>query len=118
MTPHSQEAPVVKFFCIGDEDAVRGFRLAGVDGQAVSTPTEATAALDAAVRRPDIAVVIIVDAIAQGIRDRVDRVRFECERPLLVEVPGPRGPLAGRKTLRELVQEAVGIRLGQGDQHE
>lgn len=103
----------MKFYCIGDEDTVRGFRLAGIEGYVVTNPSQAASALADAVRRRNVGVVIITDAVAAEIRPEVDRVRLECERPLLVEVPGPQGPIAGRKTLRELVQEAVGIRISQ-----
>lgn len=103
----------MKFFCIGDEDTVRGFRLAGVDGQVVSHTEEAEAALENAARRADVGVVIITDALAGEIRERVDAFRLACARPLLVEIPGPTGPIPGRKTLRQLVQEAVGIRIAQ-----
>lgn len=101
----------MKFYCIGDEDTVRGFRLAGVEGRVVTTDQEAEEALQAASQRSDIGVVMINDVVAAGIRAQVDTVRLESEQPLLVEIPGPQGPLAGRKTLRQLVQEAVGIRI-------
>ena len=38
----------MKFYCIADEDTVRGFRLAGVPGQVVTTPQQAAEALSAA----------------------------------------------------------------------
>jgi len=103
----------VKFYCIGDEDTVRGFRLAGVDGQVVSSGEEAEAVLQQTVKQAHIGVVIIADVVAADIREQVDAVRLEREQPLVVEVPSAAGPLAGRKTLRELVQEAVGIRISQ-----
>ena len=103
----------MKFFCIGDEDTVRGFRLAGVEGQAVTTPAQAAAALEAAVARADVGIVIVTDLVAADIRPQVDAVRTEEDRPLIVEIPGPEGPMPGRKTLRQFVQEAVGIRIGQ-----
>ena len=106
----------MKFYCIGDEDTVRGFRLAGIDGQVVSSGPEAEAALQKATERRDIGVVMITDAVASDIREQVDTVRLECEQPLLVEIPGPLGPIAGRKTLRQLVQEAVGIRISQEEE--
>ncbi len=107
----------MKFYCIGDVDTVRGFRLAGIDGRVVSSDQEAEAALTTATARRDIGVVMITDAVASGIRDQVDAVRLECEQPLLVEIPGPLGPIAGRKTLRQLVQEAVGIRISQEEEN-
>lgn len=103
----------VKFYCIGDEDTVRGFRLAGVGGQVVLTDQDAQEALRGVAERADVGVVIITDVIAAGIRQEVDAFRLEREQPLLVEIPGPHGPLPGRKTLRQLVQEAVGIRISQ-----
>ena len=103
----------MKFYCIGDEDMVRGFRLAGIEGSVVSNPQEAETALAAVVRRRNAGVVIITDAVAAEIREQVDAVRLDCERPLLVEIPGPQGPISGRKTLRQLVQEAVGIRISE-----
>jgi len=107
----------VKFYCIGDEDTVRGFRLAGVDGQIVSSSEEAATALESAVGQRDIGVVIITDAVAADIRAQVDTIRLEREQPLLVEIPGPAGPIPGRKTLRQLVQEAVGIRISQDEEN-
>jgi vacuolar-type H+-ATPase subunit F/Vma7 len=49
--------------------------------------------------------------VAAGIRQQVERIRFERDRPLIVEIPGPDGPLSGRKTLRQFAHEAVGIRV-------
>ncbi len=103
----------MKFHCIADEDTVRGFRLAGVDGEAVATAAEAGAAVERALQRPDIGVLLLTDVIAAEIRPLVDEVRLEREQPLIAEIPGPEGPMPGRKTLRQFVQEAVGIRVGQ-----
>ena len=100
------------FYCIADEVTVRGFRLAGVAGRAVATAAEAAEALAEAVARPDCGIVILLDKVAAGIRTQVDAIRLERERPLIVEIPGPEGPLAGRRSLRALVQEAVGISVG------
>ncbi len=105
----------MNFCCLGDEETVRGFRLAGIRGEVVTTPAEAAAALQRAVERPDCGIVIITDRTAAGIRSAVDAVRFERDRPVILEIPGPGGPLPGRKSLRQLVQEAVGISLGQED---
>jgi V/A-type H+-transporting ATPase subunit F len=101
----------MKFHCIADEDTVRGFRLAGVPGDVVASATEAAAAIDAAAARSDCGVIILTDKIADTIRLQVEQIRFERERPLILEIPGPAGPAHERKSLRRLMQEAVGIRL-------
>lgn len=105
----------MKFYCIADEETVRGFRLAGVSGQAVATAAEAAEALaGVAAAGSDCGIVILTDKVAAGIRRQVDVFRLERERPLIVEIPGPGGPLPGRQGLRRLLQEAVGIRVGDG----
>jgi V/A-type H+-transporting ATPase subunit F len=104
----------VKFFCIGDEDTVRGFRLAGVAGCPVTSPCGAADAFADAIAQPDVAVLMLTPQVAAHIRTQVDTFRLERDRPLLVEIPGPEGPLAGRKSLRQLVQSAVGVSVDRG----
>ncbi len=102
----------MKFHCIADEDTVRGFRLAGITGQVAATAPQAAQALAAAMVRADAGIIILTEGVAAGIRDQVDAIRSTRSQPLIVEIPGPAGPASGRKSLREVVQEAVGIRVG------
>lgn len=102
----------MKFFCIADEQTVRGFRLAGIAGQVVTTPTQAASAITSAAARSDCGILILTQRIAAGIPQQVEALRLERDRPLVVEIPGPEGPLPGHKSLRRFVQEAVGIRVG------
>lgn len=74
------------FYCIGDEDTARGFRLAGVAGRVVVTAAEAEAALDAAAALPSCGVIIIGAAAAKLARAKVERLRLEHARPLVVEI--------------------------------
>ena len=90
---------------------MRGFRLAGVAGQAVFSASEAAQAVKSAVAQRDCAGIILTETVADGIRPQVEQIRFEQQRPLIVEIPGPGGTLPGRKNLRQLAQEAVGIRI-------
>jgi V/A-type H+-transporting ATPase subunit F len=101
----------VKFFCIADEDTVRGFRLAGVDGKAVTTAEQTLAAVEDALEQPDCGIIILTQAAAAEIRGKVETIRLERDHPLIVEIPGPEGQLPERKNLRQFVQEAVGIRV-------
>jgi V/A-type H+-transporting ATPase subunit F len=55
----------------------------------------------------------VTHAVAADARTEVDAIRMRLATPLVVEIPGPEGPLPGRKTLRDFVQEAVGIRLAE-----
>ena len=74
------------FYCIGDEDTARGFRLAGVEGRAVTGAGEVSAALEEAAARPDCGVIIITKAVARLARAKVDEIKQERARPLIVEI--------------------------------
>ncbi len=102
----------MKFCCIGDEETVRGFRLAGVAGEVVNAPGQAAAAVEKAAAQADCGILVLTEKVAAAIRRDVEAIRLERDRPLIVEIPGPEGPLPGRKSLRRFVQEAVGMRLG------
>ena len=101
----------MNFFCIADEDTVRGFRLAGIAGHAVASASEAALAVETVVAQRDCAVIILTEKVADSIRSQVERIRFESPQPLIVEISGTEGPLPGRKSLPQLVQEAVGIHI-------
>lgn len=90
---------------------MRGFRLAGVSGEVVVSPRETAAAIQAAAARPDCGIIILTEKVADGVRPVVEQFRFERERPLILEIPGPDAGTRERKNLRDLVQEAVGIQL-------
>ncbi|OPY00354.1 MAG: V-type ATP synthase subunit F [Syntrophorhabdus sp. PtaB.Bin006] len=102
----------MKFYCIADEDTARGFRLAGVTAHVVATAEQARSAVEEAASRPDCGIIIIAEKVAVWIRPQIEVIRLERDRPLIVEIPGPEGPLSGRKSLREFVQEAVGVSVG------
>ena len=101
----------MRYYVIGDEDTVLGFRYAGVPGDFVESPDEAKAALERVTRQPDIGILIITDTVADGIREEVNAVRFKHAKPLVVEVPGITGPSDKRQDLLALLREAVGIRV-------
>lgn len=102
----------MRFFCIGDAETVRGFRLAGVAGKVVENAQDAAAALAAAANDPACGILIVSERAAEAIRPQVEALRQTREHPLIVEIPGPDGRLKDRKTLRQCVQEAAGISLG------
>ncbi len=99
------------YFIIGDEDTVLGFELAGVSGKAVKTPSEALASFNGALQNKEHGILIITENTADMIREVVDRYLFSAQFPLIVEIPGSRGRKEGRRDLRTLVNEAIGIKL-------
>lgn len=99
------------FFCIADEITARGFRLAGIRVNVASTAEQAQAAINKAVDRTDCGIIIITEKVALWVRPQIEMIQLERDSPLIVKIPGPVGPLPGHKSLREFVQEAVGIRV-------
>jgi vacuolar-type H+-ATPase subunit F/Vma7 len=54
----------VKFYCIADEDTVRGFRLAGVAGLVVTSAAQAAAAAASVAARADCGVIVLTEPVA------------------------------------------------------
>ncbi len=100
-------------FCIADEDTVRGFRLAGVPGESVSTPREAAETLDRVRQRPDCALVIVTEQVCEALGPELARIHLAGGRQIVVEIPGPGGPMisAPRASLNRLVRSVVGTAL-------
>jgi len=101
----------VEYFVIGDEDTVLGFQLVGVAGQIAGDADEAATAFEQALKRPEAAIIIITERVAQTIRSTVDRYTFTEDFPLIVEIPDRQGKLPDRPSLRELVNDAIGVSL-------
>src|SRR6056297_2310811 len=101
----------MKYFIIGGDDAVLGFGMVGVEGRVAETPDEARESLQEALNDKQVGIVIITEPVAELIRPLVDRYVFSQSFPLIVEVPDRQGPMEGRPSLRELVNQAIGINL-------
>ena len=101
----------MRYFIIGDEDAVLGFGLVGVEGKAVQNAEQAQAAFSTVLEQSDIGIIIITERIADLIRPQVDRFIFTRNFPLIVEIPDRLGPLEGKPGIREMVNQAIGIKL-------
>jgi len=101
----------MSYFVIGSEDTVLGFSYVGVPGEVAGSAAEAADAFDRACADASVQVVILDDTVAESISERVNRVRFDLDRPVVVEVPGPEGPNPNRPDLLKLVREAAGVKL-------
>jgi vacuolar-type H+-ATPase subunit F/Vma7 len=99
-------------YVIGDGDMLTGFRLVGVEGAEANTVDEAKQALNKALSRSDIAIIIISEAFAaeSSIREQVDKVRQERVTPLIVELPGSKSP-ASKVKLSDTISKILGIKM-------
>ncbi len=101
----------MKYFAIGDEDAVLGLGMVGVKGRVVHDSDGAKQAFRQALSDKEVGIVIITERVADYIRPIVDKYIFTENFPLIVEVPDRRGSAPGRKGIREMVNAAIGINL-------
>ena len=99
-----------RYLVIADEDTVLGFRCSGVAGIAVHSRADALAALKSA-RDSQAGVVILTQEVAAMMQEEVDALRFGGGLPMVVEIPSARGPLAGRKSLSDVIRQAIGVRV-------
>jgi V/A-type H+-transporting ATPase subunit F len=100
----------MRSFVIGDDDMVTGFRLVGVEGVEVTSSQEASQALSKALKRNDIAIVVISEEFSLQIQQEIKEARLNKMAPLIVELPGHLGP-TGKISMSDLVSKTLGIEV-------
>lgn len=101
----------MKVLVIGHPEAVLGYSLAGVRGQAASSAEEANQALDKALSAPDIGIILVTQDVARLIESRMDYLRLRSTIPLVVEIPGPEGVGPNQPSLSDVVLRAIGVKI-------
>jgi len=101
----------MKVLVIGHPEAVLGFSLAGLDGQAATTTEEVNQALDTALANREIGIILVTSEAAKLIAPKMDKLKLRSNVPLVVEIPGPAGVPADQPSLNELVFRAIGVKL-------
>ena len=101
----------MKFYVIADENTVAGFRLVGLEGEAVESPEGAREALSKAFESKETGIIIITERIADSVRNEIEDFTFGHAFPLIIEVPDREGPVEGRMSIREMVNTAVGVKI-------
>lgn len=101
----------MQVFVIGSAPAVWGFALAGVRGRIVQDVDELTAALDEVLQAEDLGVVLITEDVAAFDHDRIEHLMARGDQPLIVEIPGPEGPIPGHPSIGELMRRTIGVRV-------
>ena len=101
----------MKVLVIGHPEAVLGYSLAGVHGQAASSAEEANQALDKALSAPDIGIILVTQDVARMIQSRMDYLQLRSTIPLVVEIPGPEGVGPDQPSLSDVVLRAIGVKI-------
>jgi vacuolar-type H+-ATPase subunit F/Vma7 len=97
-------------FAIGDSELITGFRLVGVEGVETLTQNDAKQALEKALSRTDLALIIISEEFSAKMREEIDNFRSIRISPLIVEIPSRLGP-KGEAKISGLVSKTMGIKI-------
>ena len=99
-----------RIYVIGGRDTVLGFSLLGIPGYTPASTEEFETVLRERFADPDMALILVEDQIAAQAPVLVDELQTRKDLPLVVEIPGPRGPLE-KTNIKEFIAGAIGIRL-------
>jgi V/A-type H+-transporting ATPase subunit F len=99
-------------YVIGDADMVTGFRLVGVEGVEATSVDEAGQALNKALARNDLAIIIISEEFSTQpqLHETIEKIRRERREPLVVEVPGSKGKPSEAR-MSDLISKILGVRI-------
>ena len=99
----------MRVVAVADSITIEALRLMGIPGRAVATPEEASDALDEAITGEE--VVLVAQATADMIREKVDRLKLAPHDFIVIEIPSPgRQPRQAEETAK-LVSEIIGIKI-------
>lgn len=100
----------MSIFVIGDRDTVLGIRLVGGDGVTVEDAETASAELEEALQDEAIQLLLITREWSDRLRERIDRLKMDRLRPIVMEIPG-KSVEPPERSLNELVRRAIGINV-------
>ena len=101
----------MKILVIGNQEAVLGFSLVGVQGQVVSNIEETNHALDTALASTDLGIVLVTQDVSRLIQSRMDHLQLRSTIPLVVEIPGPEGVSPDQPSLSDVILRAIGVKI-------
>jgi V/A-type H+/Na+-transporting ATPase subunit F len=101
----------MKILVIGNQEAVLGFSLAGVQGEVAETVEETNQALDKALSSTEIGIVLVTQDVSRLIQSRMDLLQRRSTIPLVVEIPGPEGVRPDQPSLSDVVLRAIGVKI-------
>jgi V/A-type H+-transporting ATPase subunit F len=103
----------MKFYVIGDEDVVLGFKFIGIEGSVVDDAKTALNEFCKATenKENDLGVLIITEKVASMIEENIINYQLEGNYPLIVELPDLSGHIENKKTMIDAIREAIGLHI-------
>lgn len=88
--------------------------LAGVKGKVADNRSSALDAFKSVTEdasKEKIKILILTEDVSDMLSEEVKNWQMKGKAPLIVEVPGLKGHIKGRKSLSDSIREAVGIKI-------
>ena len=116
----------MEYFFLGDPELLRAFHFIGIKGESVLNAYDAriifrkiTEGIDESLAdgivlpqsNEPCKVLILTEEVADWLEEEIISWQLSDSYPLIVEIPGVMGKLPSRKTLVDLIREAIGIRI-------
>lgn len=101
----------MKIVVIGNQEAVLGFSLVGVEGKVATSVMEINRLLDEVLLDREVGIVLITSEAAAKIELRMNELRLHSTVPLVVEIPAPAKEQPEQSSLSEIIFRALGVRI-------
>ena len=102
----------MKFYLVSDNvDTQKGMRLAGIEGVVVHEKKEVSHSLDLCLMDDEIGIILITEKLAELIPERIDDIRLNMDKPLVVVIPDRHGTRRSRDSITKYVRDAIGVRI-------
>ncbi len=99
-------------YVIGDSDMITGFRTVGIEGVEVNSLEEASQALNKALSRNDLAIIIVSEEFSNQpqIQETIEKTRSERKNTLIIELPGSKAKTS-QVHMSSLISKTLGIKI-------
>lgn len=102
----------MKMYLVSDNaDTAVGMRLAGIEGVIVHEKDEFVCALDAAVKKDDVGIILVTTLLCSKYNDVFLDFKQKNAQVLIVEIPDRHSSGQISQSLSNYINEAVGIKI-------
>ena len=92
-------------------DTMVGMRFAGVPGIIVHKEDETKKAIEEAIEKEDVAVILITERLVDLCREYIYDLKLNLARPLIVEIPDRHSSGGANNSMTKYIKDAIGIKL-------
>lgn len=102
----------MRFELISDNtDTLVGMRLAGITGVIAHTPDEVKDAVNNAMKKEDVAIILITEKLAVMCKDYIYGLKSSCPKPLIVEIPDGKSGVGKKDAITGYIRDAIGLKI-------